>query len=66
MVKADPARSHPQAEPMLSRKRPLPPEAPAPELVSDLAPGMPVGEAELDAVERLLGDDLAAFLGALN
>lgn len=66
MVKADPARSHPQAEPMLSRKRPLPPETPPQRVVSDLAPDMPVSEAELDALERLLGNDLAAFLGALN
>jgi hypothetical protein len=33
-----------------------------PEIVSDLQPGIPVTDAELDAILQLLGDDLKAIL----
>jgi hypothetical protein len=33
-------------------------------LESDLGPGLAVTDAELDAIERLLGDDLRTLLGA--
>ncbi|MEY4091439.1 MAG: hypothetical protein RLZZ496_621, partial [Pseudomonadota bacterium] len=32
-------------------------------IVSDLQPGIPVTDAELDAILQLLGDDLKAILG---
>jgi hypothetical protein len=35
-------------------------------VVSDLAPERPVSAGELDAIERLLGEALGAFLSALN
>jgi hypothetical protein len=42
-------------------------DAPLPERVqSDLTADAPVGEAELVAIERLLGENLAAFLAALH
>jgi len=33
-------------------------------LESDLVPGLPVTDAELDAIEQLLGAELGAFLAA--
>jgi hypothetical protein len=42
-------------------------DAPPPQCInSDLARDTPVGEAELTAIERLLGEDLAGFFAALN
>jgi hypothetical protein len=35
-------------------------------LTSDLDPARPTTEAELDAIDRLLGEDLRAFLAALH
>jgi hypothetical protein len=41
-------------------------DAPLPQCVeSDLSPGAPIGESELTAIERILSQDLAAFLAAL-
>ena len=46
------------------RRQPRP-EAPLVQhLVNDLGLDLPVTEAELDAIEQLLGADLRAFLGA--
>ena len=64
------ARKHHIVAPIAPR-RPLVRRAPrAPQELSmqvecDLAPDAPVTEAELDAIERLLGDDLNSFLRAL-
>jgi hypothetical protein len=35
-------------------------------LASDLEPARPISEAELDAIDRLLGDSLRDFLAALR
>ncbi len=48
-------RRRPQAEAPLSQR-----------VESDLTAEAPVSEAELAAIERLLGEDLAAFLAELN
>jgi hypothetical protein len=51
--------------PLIRRRRQA--DASLPQRVeSDLSTYAPVGEAELDAIERLLGDDLAGYLAALH
>jgi hypothetical protein len=51
----------------LVRRRSPPADAPLPQrLESDLSPDRPVAAGELDAIERLLGEDLRAFLAATH
>ena len=45
------------------RAQRAPPDLPH-RLESDLGPNLPVTDAELDAIEQLLGANLRAFLGA--
>ena len=46
------------------RRQPRPDAPLVQHLVNDLGSALPVTEAELDAIEQLLGADLRAFLGA--
>lgn len=48
------------------RRQPRPEEPLGQDLVSDLGAGLAVTNAELDAIEQLLGEDLRTFLGAPN